>query len=343
MRRRLLDILVCPACRFRPLEASSHFDLCGDSITHGDLLCSKCKTRFPIINGVPCLLIGKESKQTREGFTGQWRFRLQKRFETKSIFGIDAERQARWIFDRGLESPQSATWILDAGSGSGEIAVAVARQNPNIQVIALDFNDTVLQAKKEDCSNLHFVQGDVSNPPLQGSSLDGAYSIGVLHHTPNTEEAFKAIAKLVDKGGNLCIWLYPDPSEDEFFKKYYRVRDLHFGGIGHRLPAFLRLVLVRLYVLIFAPFIAYECKRYCEKRFKGKYDVAPPKMSVWDGYKSACFLLFDNLTPRYQFRHSREEVREWFIEAAFHSVETDNYGTYWGTCSASECREIANE
>ena len=37
--------------------------------------------------------------------------------------------------------------------------------------------------------NVHLVQADIFKPPFREGAFDHAYSIGVLHHTPDTRRA----------------------------------------------------------------------------------------------------------------------------------------------------------
>lgn len=73
--------------------------------------------------------------------------------------------------------------ILDLGTGTGAIALAIAKQAPNMQVTAVDFSNSALAVAQENARNLniqhiHFIQSDwfsavhskqfdliVSNPP----------------------------------------------------------------------------------------------------------------------------------------------------------------------------------
>ena len=54
----------------------------------------------------------------------------------------------------------------------------------------------------------HVVRGDALAPPFDPGSFDLVFSIGVLHHTPNTARAVASVARLVKPGGTLAVWLY---------------------------------------------------------------------------------------------------------------------------------------
>ena len=46
------------------------------------------------------------------------------------------------------------------------------------------------------------------NLPFADGAFDVVYSIGVLHHTPDTKWAFLSLSRLVKPGGRIAIWVY---------------------------------------------------------------------------------------------------------------------------------------
>ena len=46
--------------------------------------------------------------------------------------------------------------------------------------------------------------------PFKQDSFDLIYSMGVLHHTSNTEKAFAALVPFLANQGTIAIWVYPD-------------------------------------------------------------------------------------------------------------------------------------
>jgi hypothetical protein len=63
-----------------------------------------------------------------------------------------------------------------------------------------------------DLPNALIVKGDIFRPPL-APGFDLAYSVGVLHHTPDCHQAFLSTARLVRSGVELAVWLYPHARE----------------------------------------------------------------------------------------------------------------------------------
>mgnify|MGYP000879921401 CR=1 FL=1 len=55
MKRQLLDILACPACRHHPLELKETRTE-GGEIEEGSLTCPRCHATYPISGGIPDML-----------------------------------------------------------------------------------------------------------------------------------------------------------------------------------------------------------------------------------------------------------------------------------------------
>jgi SAM-dependent methyltransferase len=56
--------------------------------------------------------------------------------------------------------------------------------------------------------NAHVIQGDIYHLPVARSKFDFAYSLGVLHHLPDTALGVASVARCVRPGGEVITWLY---------------------------------------------------------------------------------------------------------------------------------------
>jgi uncharacterized protein len=56
MKRDLLDILACPACKAHPLELKVEKEE-GKDVVKGTLKCPKCGRTYPIENSIPNMLV----------------------------------------------------------------------------------------------------------------------------------------------------------------------------------------------------------------------------------------------------------------------------------------------
>jgi len=348
MKKTLLQILACPNCEGE-IELQPGVTLLNNEVMSGRLQCVNCGMEFPIQQGVPCLLPLQGRNSQTEGFTQQWNYRFSGRFENKYLYGLNPVHRIEDINAKFVYPIQENEWVLDAGCGSAEMTFAAAKLYPQAQFVGLELSEAIQLAARNagSLANIHFVQGNVMNPPFKKGVFLKAYSMGVLHHTPDTKAAFKSVASLVSPYGNLVIWLYPDPIECPANIPYYGIRDFVFMGMGHKIPAELRFWLIQFYSATLLPviIIAEFLRKELYNLFKNNDWFSPENNSLTEIYQATSFLenlnwlemyqtisfwIFDDITPEFQFRHKREEVLQWFAENHFDEADADTIGTYWG-------------
>src|SRR6266852_4654827 len=91
---------------------------------------------------------------------------------------------------------------IDVGCGSGRWSVMVAPKVGHLHL--LDASADALAVARENLADA----ASVGNIPLDDNSLDFAFSLGVLHHVPDTAAAIRAIATKLKVGAPLLIYLY---------------------------------------------------------------------------------------------------------------------------------------
>lgn len=202
MKRRLLDLLACPACH-GALALTRALPEAGD-IVEGELTCRGCAARYPIRRGVPRLLpraLAQEAVATAQRFGYEWTRFSEIRPEYE-------EQMLGWIAPVGREAFVGRR-VLDAGCGKGR-HLRLAAAFGATDVIGIDLGPAVDTAAENtaDLNNVHVVQGDLTRPPLRAGSMDLIYSIGVLHHLGKPEAGFRALVPLLVAGGRFVAWLY---------------------------------------------------------------------------------------------------------------------------------------
>ena len=86
---------------------------------------------------------------------------------------------------------------------SGEIWNVVWSMLPT-----LSYKNNVAKKNLVDKKNCYVVQGMIDGLPILDNSLDFAYSLGVLHHLPDTDQAIKSCVSKLKSGAPLLIYLY---------------------------------------------------------------------------------------------------------------------------------------
>ena len=123
---------------------------------------------------------------------------------------------------------------FDLGCGSGRWAKFVA---PRVgRLVCVDPSDRALQVAQQnvDSQNAEFQQCSVDNIP--GDNYDFGYSLGVLHHIPDTAAGIKSCVDKLKPGAPFLLYLYYRfDNKPLWFKAVWRVSDI-FRRIISSLP-----------------------------------------------------------------------------------------------------------
>jgi SAM-dependent methyltransferase len=97
---------------------------------------------------------------------------------------------------------------LDAGCGTGRWAIETVERTGCLHV--LDASADALEVARQNLAgrNVIFHLASVSDIPLKDASLDFAYSLGVLHHVPDTAGALRHIASKLKPRAPFLVYLY---------------------------------------------------------------------------------------------------------------------------------------
>ena len=97
---------------------------------------------------------------------------------------------------------------FDLGCGSGRWAKLVAPRVGKLHLI--DPSEAIEVAKRNlaSQSNCEFHRASVDSIPLADSSCDFGYSLGVLHHVPDTEAGLRACVAKLKPGAPFLLYLY---------------------------------------------------------------------------------------------------------------------------------------
>jgi SAM-dependent methyltransferase len=104
--------------------------------------------------------------------------------------------------------PEAAVGF-DLGCGSGRWARCVAPRVGRLHCI--DASEKALMTAKrnlQDLPNCEFHLASVDSLPLVDSSMDFGYSLGVLHHVPDTEAGIRACVAKLKPGAPFLVYLY---------------------------------------------------------------------------------------------------------------------------------------
>ena len=103
--------------------------------------------------------------------------------------------------------------IIDLGTGSGWLAIELAKKNNDYQIIGVDLSKEMLAVAKQNLttslnnnSNISFINADVKYLPFRNDSFDAGISYASLHHWGgNLLEIFKEVSRVVKDKGIIVI------------------------------------------------------------------------------------------------------------------------------------------
>jgi len=126
---------------------------------------------------------------------------------------------------------------FDMGCGTGRWARWVSPRVGRLNCIDPSSAINIARRNLADLNNVTFYCASVDNQTLASSSQDFGYSLGVLHHVPNTEEAIHACVNLLKPGAPLLLYIYyAFDNQSLIFRTIWRASDVFRRQIC-RMPA----------------------------------------------------------------------------------------------------------
>jgi SAM-dependent methyltransferase len=97
----------------------------------------------------------------------------------------------------------------DIGCGTGRWARLVANRVAELHCVDASPDAlAVARANLEGVSNVVFHRATIGELPFEEASLDFAFSLGVLHHLPDTAAALRACTRALKSGAPFLVYLY---------------------------------------------------------------------------------------------------------------------------------------
>jgi SAM-dependent methyltransferase len=261
--------------------------------------CAACGARYPIVGGIP-RFVGGEFYSGSFGF--QW-----KRFARTQLDSANGTTQSRDTFVEktgwSLGELRGAR-VLDAGCGMGRFAEVCADAGADVHAIDLSVAVEAAAANLSARENVSVYQADIMNLPFPDGSFDRIYSLGVLHHTPDTRAAFASLVPLLKPGGTMTIWVYSTEllvwRGGELLRKFT--------------PRLSRQTLLKLSRLAIPLYHVHMT------RLPGRLTRVWLPTSLHPTPEWRWLDTFDWYAPKYQWKHTAEEVERWFQDAGLLSI-----------------------
>jgi ubiquinone/menaquinone biosynthesis C-methylase UbiE len=224
--------------------------------------------------------------------------------------------------------PAAGTVGADIGCGSGRWAQVVAGRVGHLHL--LDASSAALIVAKDNLAragNVSFHLASVGAMPIAPASLDFAYSLGVLHHVPDTEGALRAVAETLKPGAPFLVYLYyAFDNRPRWYRMIWQASNL-VRQVMWRLPHPLRFALSQ----IIAALVYWPLARFALllEQLGGPAN-APPL--AW--YRDKSFYVmrtdaYDRFCTKLEKRFTREQITRMLEAAGFADVLFSDREPFW--------------
>lgn len=220
---------------------------------------------------------------------------------------------------------------FDLGCGSGRWADLMLQKVGRLHCI--DPSELALNVARRRLAGkagAAFHHASVDDIPLAGASQDFGYSLGVLHHVPDTAAAMAACVRKLKPGAPFLVYLYHSfDNRPVWYRHLWAASDVARKGIS-RMPFPLRKTLTSaIAALIYWPLA--RIAKLAERR--GRKVVDYP-LSI---YRNRSFYVMrtdalDRFGTRLEHRFSRAEIEQMMIAAGLGQVCFSERPPFWVAC-----------
>ncbi|MEM7300514.1 MAG: class I SAM-dependent methyltransferase [Pseudomonadota bacterium] len=217
---------------------------------------------------------------------------------------------------------------FDMGCGSGRWADCVAPKVAHLHCIDAS-QDALSVARKnlESHKNLTFHNASVDEVALPLASQDFGYSLGVLHHIPDTAKAMRSCTSLLKPGAPFLVYLYYRfDNRPAWFRAIWKASEL-LRGVISRLPNSLKNVVTDLIALL----VYWPLARLA--KLLSVFSIKAESLPLY-GYRDYSFYTMrtdsrDRFGTPLEQRFTRVEITKMMQNAGLENVVVSEGEPYW--------------
>lgn len=216
---------------------------------------------------------------------------------------------------------------FDMGCGTGRWARWVAPRVRHLHCI--DPSDAIQVAEQSlgSFANVSFLRASVDSSGLLPCSQDFGYSLGVLHHVPDTAAAIRSCAELLKPGAPLLLYLYyAFDNRSLWFRALWRLSDF-----ARRLICRLRPALKHLVTDAIATFVYWPLARLSRLMTRLGLNVHSVPLSF---YRDRSFYTMrtdarDRFGTPLEQRFTRPQIEKMMFDAGLRDIRFSERAPYW--------------
>ena len=175
--------------------------------------------------------------------------------------------------------------------------------------------------------NVSFHLASVGDIPLDDSSLDFAFSLGVLHHVPNTAAAIRAVAANLKAGAPFLIYLYyAMDNRPWWYRAIWRFSNF-FRMIISVLPLTVRLIVSQLIAIV----VYWPLTRLAALVERAGFSPAAIPLEFYRHQKFYVMRTdaYDRFCTSLEQRFTRRQIEQMLSGAGFDHIRFSERAPYW--------------
>jgi SAM-dependent methyltransferase len=218
--------------------------------------------------------------------------------------------------------------VLDIGCGTGRWSKFISSRVKFVE--AIDPGDAVKAAVPftKSCGNVRITQAGFGGIPFAKESFDFVFSLGVVHHLPDTQAAITEAASMVKPKGWLLLYIYYAlDHRGKFFRFIFGCSDL-LRKIISKFPKGLKFFTCELIaIFIYGPFILLT---KFVKLFGGNaWRKIPLSYYAGQPWKVSRNDALDRFGTPLEKRFSKKEIETMLINSGLKNFRFSAHEPYW--------------
>jgi SAM-dependent methyltransferase len=216
---------------------------------------------------------------------------------------------------------------FDMGCGSGRWARWVAPKVKKLHCIDPSMAIEVAKKNLAQHANVSFHQASVDEQCLPADSQDFGYSLGALHHVPDTAAAIRSCVDLLKPGAPLLLYLYyAFDNRPWWFHAIWRLSDLGRQLIYRLPPKPKHIVTDVIAVLIYMPLALFS-------RLVERLGISVASIPLSYYRKHSFYTMRTDARDRFgtplERRFTRSQIAEMMADAGLAEVRFSDAAPYW--------------
>lgn len=217
---------------------------------------------------------------------------------------------------------------IDIGCGSGRWAKHIA---PLVkELYCVDASNQALNVAKNNLNgfdNCVFIHAPTDNLNSLDKKFDFGYSIGVLHHIPDTKKALNDCISILKKGAPFLVYLYfAFDNKPIWYRVLWKISDPIRFLISRSSFSIRKLISTLIALFIYLPFSRLAL-------ILDKLGISSKNIPL-SSYKKTSFYTMrtdalDRFGTRLEQRFTKQEIHSLMIDAGLINIEFSNEIPYW--------------